>query len=154
MDIPQMIPLLNELDRLHLEWYPDRFRRLPGGTRTPHMVTDMFKHAAFQVYVAVDAGTVMGMMALEYRERSGPIAVREHYILVDMIVVGEEHRRKGVGSQLLVYAEELAKESKNRRLELKVYKKNEAARRWYEQQGFEPVFETLARDVQVDGEGK
>lgn len=148
-DIPQMIPLLNTLDQLHLKLYPDRFRALPRGTRTPQMITDLMKSKAWQIWLATEPGKVWGLMALEYRTRTGTIVVPEQYVLVDMIVVAEEKRGMGIGKQLMAFAEEEGRRQGCKRIELKVYDRNEAALGWYESIGFGQVIHTLARKIEA-----
>jgi len=145
-DIPKLIPLFNEVDRLHAEWYPDRFRRLPRG-RNAHSVTEFFRNKAWQIWVATEPGEVWGMLLLEYRERTGVVAQPEVYALIDVIVVAAEKRGQGIGGALVAHAEQVAREQGARRLELKVYEANAAARSWYEKQGFGTVIRTLARTI-------
>jgi RimJ/RimL family protein N-acetyltransferase len=90
-----------------------------------------FPHAA--VFVAeTDDGKVVGRLSLARDQHPASAHVADLGLLV-----AREHRRRGVGRELLEEAVEWAREQGVRKLELHVFPYNEAAIALYEQFGFE-----------------
>lgn len=75
-----------------------------------------------QVWLALDAGAVIGLMAINGSE-------------IDQLYVAPELQRRGIGSALLQKAHELSPEW----LGLFTHQRNERARRFYEARGFSAV---------------
>ena len=76
----------------------------------------------FQVWIAAEGATVLGLIALKDNE-------------IDRLYVAPEFQRRGVGSALLDKARELSPEW----LGLFTHQRNEKARRFYEARGFSAV---------------
>ena len=58
-------------------------------------------------------------------------------MLVDQMAVVPEHRRKGIGKALIQFLSVFCREKGVARLQLSVWRINEAARDFYQQMGFE-----------------
>jgi putative acetyltransferase len=76
----------------------------------------------FQVWIAAEGATVLGLIALKDNE-------------IDRLYVAPEFQRRGIGSALLDKARELSPEW----LGLFTHQRNEKARRFYEARGFSAV---------------
>ena len=76
----------------------------------------------FQVWIAAEGATVLGLIALKNNE-------------IDRLYVAPEFQRRGIGSALLDKARELSPEW----LGLFTHQRNEKARRFYEARGFSAV---------------
>ena len=93
-------------------------------------------------YALVDgAGSVCGCFSLRMVDDG-----RAH---LGRVAVAPELRRHGVGSRLLEFATGMAREAGARRLTLRVYARNVAARRLYERHGF---VTSKGRDASQDAE--
>ena len=89
-----------------------------------------FPHAA--VFVAEsDDGRIVGRLSLARDQHPASLHVADLGLLV-----AREHRRRGVGRELLAQAVEWAREQGVRKLELHVFPYNEAAIALYERFGF------------------
>jgi RimJ/RimL family protein N-acetyltransferase len=90
-----------------------------------------FPYAAVFVAEAED-GTIVGRLSLARDQHPASAHVADLGLLV-----AREHRRRGVGRELLAQAVAWAREQGVRKLELHVFPYNEAAIALYEQFGFE-----------------
>ena len=82
-----------------------------------------------RIFVA-DSGGAVGFLSVEvHRER-------EEYAYLDDFSVTEAYRSRGIGTALIRAAEEYARELALSAVLLHVEKTNEAARRFYEREGF------------------
>jgi RimJ/RimL family protein N-acetyltransferase len=90
-----------------------------------------FPYAAVFVAEAED-GTIVGRLSLARDQHPASTHVADLGLLV-----AREHRRRGVGRELLAQAVAWAREQGVRKLELHVFPYNEAAIALYEQFGFE-----------------
>ena len=62
--------------------------------------------------------------------------VHGRHFYIDDLVVSQEHRSRGIGAKLLQYAEETAARADCRKLRLSTGIENEAAKRFYEREGW------------------
>jgi ribosomal protein S18 acetylase RimI-like enzyme len=88
---------------------------------------------AYQVLLAGDKGQVMGLLSLSFRHtlfHSAPSA------LIDELVVEQGHRGQGVGQQLMAVAVERCRAAGCCEIEVSTERSNEAAQKFYRQQGF------------------
>jgi RimJ/RimL family protein N-acetyltransferase len=90
-----------------------------------------FPYAAVFVAESKD-GTIVGRLSLARDQHPASAHVADLGLLV-----AREHRRRGVGRELLAQAVEWAREQGVRKLELHVFPYNEAAIALYEQFGFQ-----------------
>lgn len=145
-DVPQMLPLLEQLDAWHREAYPDKFRPHSGGGRTPHNLIKEMVEPSSEYWVAVRSGKVLGLAFYMHRQISNnPLVIPDDYLLLDMLVVDERYRRKGIGKMLVEQAKKRAGEEGYSRVVIKVYEKNQKAMKFYEELGYK----TLTRDLEL-----
>jgi len=143
-DIPQILPLLDLLDAIHLEMYPERFRAPLGGGRSSSELVRALVDASQEYWVAVQEGRVLGVALYQHRKQEAhPVMKAESFLMVDMLVVDPAHRGKGIGRLLMDQASKRAREEKYNRLEVKVYEKNQQALKLYESMGYTTTLRTL-----------
>jgi ribosomal protein S18 acetylase RimI-like enzyme len=88
---------------------------------------------AYQLLLAKDEGQVVGLLSLTFRHtlfHSAPTA------LIDELVVEQDHRRRGVGQQLMVEAIERCRAAGCCEIEVSTERSNKAAQKFYRQHGF------------------
>lgn len=137
-DVPQMIPLLEQLDAWHRENYPERFRKHIDGGRTPHNLIKEMVDPSAEYWLAVKSGKVLGVAYFMHRQLpSNPLVIPNDYLLLDMLVVDERYRRKGVGKLLVDQAKKRAQEEGYPRVVIKVYEANQEAIGFYQELGYE-----------------
>lgn len=142
-DVSQILSILKELDDIHQKWYPDLYRPLPNG-RPPESVLELLARPAWEVWLGLENGVVVGLVAIEFREVKDHLVSRERmYILLDMIVVAEEKRGTGIGRALVEKVKERAKEEGIGEIQLKVVKKNQGAFQWYLDMGFDEMMSLM-----------
>jgi ribosomal protein S18 acetylase RimI-like enzyme len=83
------------------------------------------------IFVAREQGQPAGYIALR-REEGGAI-------VVEQLFVAPGHERRGIGHQLLAYAEGYAIAERARSLQIVVEESNQQARSFYRRSGFVPV---------------
>lgn len=91
-------------------------------------------------FVAVRDGALVGYVDVEERP-APPVFARGPGAHVGDLYVRPEHRGAGLGSRLLDRAEAWARERDHERVTLSVLLANDAARRLYDERGYEPVRE-------------
>lgn len=143
-DIPQILPLLDLLDALHLEWYPDRFKPPGGGGRGANELVLSLVDSSQEYWVAVLEGKVLGVVLLMHRKTDpNPVVKAEDFLLLDMLIVDPEHRGKGIAKLLMEQGKQVAKEAKYPRIKVKVYEKNQGAMKLYEALGYTTTVRVL-----------
>ena len=88
---------------------------------------------AYQVLLAEDEGRIAGLLSLSFRHtlfHPAPSA------LIDELVVEQGHRGRGIGQQLMAEAIERCRTAGCCEIEVSTERSNEAAQKFYRQQGF------------------
>ncbi len=96
------------------------------------------------LYVAKSDGQIVGSVALthnpdEETERADPWFVEAEYadvLFIHVLVVHPDHMREGIGTAMLLFAEQFAAQQGIRAMRLYVYEKNAVAIRAYEKSGY------------------
>ncbi len=90
----------------------------------------IFREEHYEKLLSVKEGKVLGWCVLE----------RSHdRLLIEWIYVKEEHRREGVGSELMAAIKERARQSGVRGISVNTGSNTSWARHFYEKHGFEEV---------------
>jgi ribosomal protein S18 acetylase RimI-like enzyme len=147
MDLPALVALNAEVQALHVQALPRRYR---AATRAE--VEDLFRQRLAQPDTSVlvaeeDAGPV-GYAVVSVAEKAGnvltlPLRAAE----VHELGVAARARRLGTGRALMAAAEAQARAWGASEIVLSVIDFNEGARRFYEAIGYETVLRRLARPL-------
>ena len=86
--------------------------------------------------LAQEKGEIIGCCFVSMTERSGMARMKSAYI--DLLVVDEKHRNKGVGKTIFNEVQRRAKKAGAERIDLMVWSHNKAAIRAYESYGMTP----------------
>jgi ribosomal protein S18 acetylase RimI-like enzyme len=126
-DIPQLADLLGELFALEPYFKPDRAKQLIG------LKLIIERPEVGCILVLREGKQVLGMVNLLYTvstAEGGPA------ILMEDLIVRAEHRAGGLGTKLLEYAVQLAKDRGMTRITLLTDGNNAGAIRFYQRHGF------------------
>lgn len=119
-DLKRCFPLIKEL-RTHLSW--EDFSSI---------YKDTHDHAGYEIVAVEEDGQILALMG--YRFLSD--FIRGKHIYVDDLVTTEKSRSKGLGADLLRYAEDLAKRTGCKSLRLCTGIENEQGVKFYERNGW------------------
>ena len=146
-DLPQVNELRSQVSRLHAEGRPDIFR--------PDFCEELRDQAYAQfegedsdVIVAVSGGTVCGFLIAQYiRRPESPYCHPREFCHVEEFGVSPAYRRQGIGTAMIAFCAEKAKEKGFPKMELDVWEFNEDARKFYEAVGFRTYRRYMEMDV-------
>ncbi|MEH0155268.1 GNAT family N-acetyltransferase [Limibacter armeniacum] len=147
-DYEAICRLLQQLDELHIELYPEIFQRIAGPPREYDQVLKWIENPDSEIIIVeTEFQKVVAVMKLII-ENSPQYAnfKQEKYLLIDEIVVDDAYRSKGTGSLLIDEARDWAEQRNLNHIELNVYDRNKGSLKFYEKLGFE----TLKRRMKLD----
>lgn len=134
-DYPQVESIMKEVQTLHINWRPDIYKAsepvLPIGEFS-QLVEDK------KLLVAVADNAVVGLLSFFYRHIESDKQVTRDILFISDLAVKEPFRGQGIGTQLLDYMKQKAKDEQMDGLELQVNAKNLQAMQMYEKNGFTP----------------
>lgn len=144
-DIEAMAPLFEEVDAVHLEHHPERFRSPGWPPRSREYLEQVMAsdHATFLV-VEYERRLVGLVHVALYEAPKVPVFQPRVNGVVSDLVVAAPFRRRGFGQLLLEEAEAWIRRRGGSSIELVVYEFNEGARRFYERLGYV----TLSRSME------
>lgn len=140
-DLSQLGPLLEQVDQLHLDWYPQIFRPAESA-RSLQNLQKLLQET--EVLLAVACSEIWG--AIFYKIQSipdNPLYQPGQQLLIDNLVVDQQQRGQGLGQALVQRVIAEARAQGISVIRLNVYDKNLSARNLYQKLGFEPLFSRL-----------
>jgi ribosomal protein S18 acetylase RimI-like enzyme len=145
-DLPAIVPIWREVDRLHREALPERFCEPEGDWPDLAELEALAEGRGGTILVADAEGAAAGFVVLLIGERPDhPVWRRRRFVEVNAMGVAVAARRNGVGRALLEAAAAWAAAMGADELELNVYAFNAEARAFYEAMGFAPLMQRMAR---------
>lgn len=137
-DYAALCAIIDEVDRIHQDALPERFKASGGPTRERDYVLSAIRSSAVGLFVAQTESRLVGLVHVVIKNVPDiPILVPRCYAVVENLAVTEEHRRSGIGLALMERAEECARAKGATSIELNVYAFNEVAQRFYRELGYE-----------------
>ena len=134
-DITQMVPLLDEVSKLHFEKRPDMFK-IKTHEEIKSNLEEMIQDESNIILLAEDKQIVVGVIICEIKEKINRTDLKDSKVLwINEICVKQEYRRNGIGRSLIEKAKEIAKANNCLRLELNCWELNGEAMKFYENQG-------------------
>lgn len=135
-DLPGICALGEEVNRLHHDAWPQLFaRQVPGNAQREVWSASLSGHDA-AVFVAVDAGALIGFVSVTVVDEASPLLQRMRYAKIGSICVTESWRGRGIGRRLMEEVERWSKSRKAVEVHLNVWSFNERARELYEELGY------------------
>ena len=134
-DIPQLLNLLRQVERVHHDIRPDLFR--DGGEKyEPETLKELLKDVNRPVLAAVEDGVVVGYAFCVLEETADdPARLDRRELYLDDLCVDASVRGKGVAKQLWKETVDLAKQLGCDAVTLNVWEGNDRARKFYENCG-------------------
>ena len=127
--------LLLQIHQVDVDGRPDMFWPIEQ-----YMTKDSFGSLVTNKNVisilAQERGEIIGCCFVSMMERSGMVHMKSAYI--DLLVVDERHRRKGVGKALFQKVQKRAKRVGAKRIDLMVWNHNSIAENAYKAYGMTP----------------
>ena len=147
-DIPDLLRLLRQILRVHHEGRPDLFK--PQAEKyNEGELQNLLKDETRPIFVAVKGEKVVGYIFCVLQKLVDNSIMTDILTLhIDDLCVDEAMRGQNIGTQLLEYAKNYAKELGCYNLTLNVWALNENAMRFYERNGLRPQkfgMETILR---------
>lgn len=153
-DYEALCIIMHEVDRMHRDALPQRFRTPDGPARERDYVMNAIRSPDVGLFVAEKAGQLVGFLHAIVRHTSDiPILVPRRYVVIDNLAVTEEHRRSGIGRALMEKAEAWARAKGATSIELNVYAFNQTAKRFYQELGYKIVSHRMTKSLQDSGFG-
>ena len=121
-DYEALCAIIEEVDKVHREALPRRFRRPEGPARERNFIANAIGAPHVGLFVAEKGSQVVGLVHVILRDVPAfPIFVPRRYAVIDNLAVASAHRRSGIGSALMKRAEAWARAKGANSVELNVY---------------------------------
>ena len=135
-DIEQILILLLEVARIHVEIKPDFF--YPGVSKYSHdELIKMIDDDNDPIYVACDNKKVLGYLFCQTRIQKYPNLIKRNKTLyIDDLCVDKNYRRQGIGKRLIEFIIDEANKNNYDDIALNCWPDNKAACKYYEKMGF------------------
>ncbi|UCG41712.1 MAG: GNAT family N-acetyltransferase [candidate division WOR-3 bacterium] len=158
-DYDAIQPLAEQMDFLHREHLPDRFRRPDGPPRSPEYIAALIAEEdtllavaewhSLDPQAASDARLVGIVNAGLTQTPDVPVKVRRVFVKIRGIVVLPEMRRCGIGRALVREALHWGRERGAVEVQLSVYDYNQGAIGFFRALGFAPLSHRLYRPLEA-----
>lgn len=147
-DFDAMAPLFAEVDELHIQHHPERFRS-PGFPPRTYDYLEQVVASPHQSFLLAEVdGAVRGLVHVAvYEAPAIPLFVPRLNAVVSDLVVTRAARGRGIGRRLLAEAEAWAQLHGASSVELSVYEFNEGARRFYEAVGYGTLSRAMSKHL-------
>jgi ribosomal protein S18 acetylase RimI-like enzyme len=135
-DYDQLVDYMLWVQDLHIEALPDYYRCFDVND-AKSFLTKYSESKTSYIRVADNKGNIVGVSFIEFYELGETFLRKSRkFAYLDLLAVGSQYQRSGVGSNMLRDAKNVAKSHGVTRIELDVMGLNEPARRFYISQGF------------------
>ena len=144
-DLDDLAMLLVDFNAVHTSGLPHIYQPVVVDAETTDYLRRVLTSAQTLQFVADVAGQVVGLLILQREQMPRtPVHVPRQWVIINVLVVREAFRRRGIGEALLQYAHAWAREHGIETIELMVAEFNTAAMAWYEKRGYTPVERRMA----------
>jgi ribosomal protein S18 acetylase RimI-like enzyme len=143
-----MALLFAEVDALHIDNHPERFRS-PGHPPRTHEYLEQVLSSPYQAFLIAELeGRLAGLVHVAvYEAPAIPLFVPRLSAVVSDLVVARDLRRRGIGRRLLAEAESWARFQGAGAIELSVYEFNLGAQRFYEAAGYGTLSRMMSKQL-------
>ena len=136
-DIPEVMRLLEQVDRVHHQGRPDLFRL--GTKYGPEELAEIFADDARPVFVLPEGERVLGYAFCVHQRHTGDRILTDiRTLYIDALCVDEERRGQGIGTRLYRHVLDYAREQGCYNVTLNVWSLNAPALAFYEKCGLRP----------------
>jgi diamine N-acetyltransferase len=136
-DLDDLATLLVDFNAVHAIGLPHIYRPVVTDAETADYLRRVLASAQTHQFVADVAGQAVGLLILQRDQvPRTPVHVPRQWVIINVLVVREGYRRRGIGEALMRHAHAWAREQGIETVELMVAEFNTAAIAWYEKLGF------------------
>lgn len=132
-DYEQVIRIMDQVQRMHIEWRPDIYRE-NDNIIPPETFKKIVDEKSF--FVAESDHTVVGIMKIMYRHIESPSQVTRNVVFIDLMAVDRDYRGMGIGHLFFEKVKAIKEGMQFDGIELQVNAKNKAAYEMYLKYGF------------------
>jgi GNAT superfamily N-acetyltransferase len=149
-DYEDLCEIIDQVDKLHRDRLPRRFRAAEGPARTWDYISNAIHAPDVGLFVAEIEGALVGFVHIVVREAPDiPILVPRRYGVIDNLAVEKVHQRSGVGRALMERAHAWAKGKGATSIELRVYAFNQPAMHFYRDLGYQTVSHHMSKPLET-----
>ncbi|MGD8406029.1 MAG: GNAT family N-acetyltransferase [Anaerolineales bacterium] len=147
-DYKNLFDLFDEIDTLHRDNLPRRFKKANGPAREQDYYLELIDNENTGLFVAEMGEELVGFVKVIVRDTPPiPIILPRRYAVVDSIVVKSGFQKHGIGRNLMDKMQEWAVEKGATSVELNVYEFNETAVSFYERLGYKTVSRKMSKGL-------
>ena len=135
-ELPRVNELRRQVNELHVSGKPDVFK--PGFPQSlQDYIFKIWNDPEQEIVVSERDGVLRGFAILHHIVKpESPFSFEKDFLDIDEFGVDAAFRRQGVGTEMVAFIREYAKEKGFRRLELNMWEFNQDALAFYEAAGF------------------
>lgn len=149
-DYEALCEIIDQVDELHRDKLPRRFRAAEGPVRTREFISNAIDAPDIGLFVAEIEPALTGFVHVIIRKTPDiPILVPRRYAVVDNLAVRTEHRRHGIGHALMERVQTWARAQGATSIELRAYAFNRPAIDFYRKLGYDIVSHHMTRWLDV-----
>jgi diamine N-acetyltransferase len=132
--------LFVEVNNFHVSAHPEVFQVVEPAPRSLDEYQVILADPAQAILIAWADGLAAGFIHILLRDSPpNPVMVPRRFGVVDVVVVGGQFKRQGIGQALMAKGERWARERGATSIELGVFEFNQGAIQFYEELGFSTV---------------
>lgn len=130
--------LFNTVEAYHRQHMPSRYRQPPE-----NYAIEFFQQALTsensKIFFAVSDADIVGYILVNIKEiGSSPMLNPGKFFFVEQLAISPAARRRNIGTELMNFAEQLAKKMGFNEVELNYWMFNDVAEKFYRTLGYEP----------------
>lgn len=138
-DADALVALNATVQKLHADAEPVIYRQPQPGVFTPKPVAEILAEPGNTILIACDGDEAVGYAWIKLQDRPETVTTHaNHWLNIEHIAVRPDSQGKGVGSELMQRAKELAREQGIHQLTLTSWSFNTKAHRFFALHGFTP----------------
>ena len=147
-DYNNLCELFDEIDSLHRDNLPHRFKKANGPSREQDYYSGLIADENVGFFVAEMGDELVGFgRVIVSNTPAFPIMVPRHYAIVDSLVVKSGFQKRGIGQMLMEKMQEWAIAKGATSIELNVYEFNETAIAFYEGLGYQTFSRKMGKEL-------
>ena len=147
-DYENLFDLFDEIDSLHRDHMPRRFKKANGPAREKDYFLGLIENENHGLFVAEMDEELVGFVHVIIDDApSIPIVVPRRFAILDSIVVKASYQQHGVGKMLMDKMQAWAVSKGATSIELNVYEFNETAISFYEKLGYRTLSQKMSKEL-------